>query len=447
MEERLFGTDGVRGLANRDLSPELALRLGRAAALVSCEKKPGRIVVGRDTRLSGDLIENAMVAGILSAGVDVLRIGIMPTPAAAYLTRAMKADAGIVISASHNPIEDNGIKFFDSSGFKLESDSETHIEKLVREDKWGLGETIGVNVGRVYYVGSEARRVYIEHVLGVIQGDLSGLRIAIDCAYGAAWDIGPSVFMQAGAEIIPYNNEPLGEQINVDCGSTNPEFLKSVMAENPDAFGLSFDGDADRVIAVDEDGKYLDGDVIMAIAANDMHTEKRLKGGQVVVTVMTNYGFDLAMKDRGIRVVKTDVGDRFVLQKMREEGANLGGEQSGHILFLDHNTTGDGIITGLKLAEIVKKRGGRLAPLTEVMRRLPQILVNVNVKDKKKLEASEQVRRKVEAAEEDLTGHGRVLIRPSGTEPLVRVMVEAEDEEDARAKADDLAEIVKQELG
>lgn len=445
--QRLFGTDGVRGLANRDLSPELALRLGRAAAIVSCEKKPGKIVVGRDTRLSGDLIENSMVAGILSAGVDVLRIGIMPTPAAAYLTRAMEADAGIVISASHNPIEDNGIKFFDRSGFKLEGDAETQIEKLVSEDKWDPGETIGINVGRVYYVGSEARRIYVDHVLGAIRGDLAGLKIVLDCAYGAAWEIGPTVFMQAGADVMAYHNQPLGEMINVDCGSTNPDFLTSALRDNPGAFGLSFDGDADRVIAVDEDGNYLDGDVIMAIAANDMHAEKVLKGGQIVVTVMTNYGFDLAMRDRGIKVVKTDVGDRFVLRRMREEGANLGGEQSGHILFLDHNTTGDGIITGLKLAEIVKKRGERLESLGRIMRRLPQILVNVSVQDKSMLDASEQVRRKVEAAEEDLTGHGRVLIRPSGTEPLVRVMVEAEDEKDARSIADDLAETVKQELG
>ena len=445
--QRLFGTDGVRGLANRDLSPELALRLGRAAALVSTGKKPGKIVVGRDTRLSGDLIENAMVAGILSAGVDVLRIGIMPTPAAAYLTRAMEADAGIVISASHNPIEDNGIKFFDRYGFKLACDVEQKIEKLVSDDRWDLSEAIGVNVGRVYYVGSEARKIYIDHVLGTIQGDLSGLKIILDCAYGSVWEIGPTIFRKAGAEVIPYHNEPLGSKINVGCGSTNPDFLISSVLKTPGAFGLSFDGDGDRVIAVDEQGNYLDGDVIMAIAADRMHTDRQLRGDKVVVTVMTNYGFDLAMEEKGIEVVKTDVGDRHVLQKMREDGANLGGEQSGHIVFLDHNTTGDGIITGLQLAHIVKKSGGRLEPLGGIMRRLPQVLVNVNVNDKQKLEASDMVKQMVEAAEEDLTGHGRVLIRPSGTEPLVRVMVEAEDEKDARSIADELAETVRKELG
>lgn len=443
---RLFGTDGVRGRANHELSPELALRLGRAGAVAAiCGKKHGKLVVGRDTRLSGDLIENAMVAGVLSAGADVLRIGVMPTPAVAYLTRAMEADGGIVISASHNPIEDNGIKFFDREGIKLSPSVENHIERMVLEDHWSLNEAVDVGVGRVLYVGMEARRRYIDHALGTLSTDLDGIQIVLDCAYGAVWQVGPAIFSEAGADVKAINNQPDGDKINVDCGSTNPECICRAVSRAKRGFGLSFDGDGDRVIAADERGRYLSGDVVMAIIAEHMHDGGYLANDTVAVTVMTNYGFDVAMAERGINIVKTDVGDRNVLEAMQEHNLNIGGEQSGHIIMLDHTTTGDGIITGLHLAAIVKQRG-RLEDLGRIMERLPQVLVNVTVNEKERLAEAGTIWKRVEAVQGELQGHGRVLLRPSGTENLIRVMVEAETHKEAQAIASSLAELVKKEL-
>ncbi len=443
---KLFGTDGVRGRANRGLSPELALRLGQAGAAVLGRQKRGKIVVGRDTRISGDLIENAMVAGILSAGADVYKLGIAPSPAVAYLTRAMKADAGIAISASHNPIEDNGIKFFDHAGYKLSLTGENEIEEFVLKEKWDLRKAVGKDVGQVIDIADKGKRKYSDFVLGSIDIDLQGVKVVLDCAYGAAYEIAPSVFREAGAKVRVVNGEPLGEKINVGCGSTNPHFICDTVRKYSQGFGLAFDGDADRVVAADEEGGYVDGDMILAINAESLNRKEKLAQKKIATTVMTNYGFDLAMSARGISIIKTGVGDRNVLEAMKKHKLNLGGEQSGHIIFLDDNTTGDGIMTALKLAAIVKRRGETLRSLSRIMERLPQVLVNVKVNDKDKLEKAKVVWDRVEKVERQLKGHGRVLIRASGTEDLIRVMVEAENEDDAKEISSGLASLVQKEL-
>jgi phosphoglucosamine mutase len=447
----LFGTDGVRGLANADLTPELALALGRAAVgvlLSEGQGAPGRpaVLVGRDPRASGTLLESALVAGILSAGGDVLAAGVVPTPAVAFLTRHYGAAAGAVISASHNAMPDNGIKFFGPEGFKLPDPVEQRIEAAVYAPDQGAPRPVGAGVGGLRRTAGDAVEAYLAHLLEDVP-DLDGLEVVVDCANGAAAEIAPEAYRRAGAKVTAVAADPDGHNINAGVGSTHPEHVRAALARTGATVGLAHDGDADRLLAVDEHGALVDGDVILAIAALDARDHGGLPTGTVVTTVMTNLGFRQAMDHHGIRVEQTAVGDRYVLEAMRAGGHTLGGEQSGHLIFLDRATTGDGLLTGLRLLAVMARSGRPLSELATVMRRLPQVLVNVRVADREALEGAAAVWRAVEAEEARLGDRGRVLVRPSGTEALVRVMVEAETEEEARATADRLAVVVASELG
>jgi phosphoglucosamine mutase len=448
---KLFGTDGVRGLANADLTPELALALGRAAVGVLQSDGAGAsgrpaVVVGRDPRASGALLESALVAGILSAGGDVLAAGVVPTPAVAFLTRHYGVAAGAVISASHNAMPDNGIKFFGPEGFKLPDAVEQRIEAAVGTPDQGAPRPVGAGVGGLRPAATDAVEAYLAHLLDGIP-DLAGLEVVVDCANGAAAEVAPEAYRRAGAKVTAVAADPDGHNINDGVGSTHPEHVQAALASTGAAVGLAHDGDADRLLAVDEHGQLVDGDVILAIAALDARDRGGLPTGTVVTTVMTNLGFRQAMADHGIRVEQTAVGDRYVLEAMRAGGHSLGGEQSGHLIFLDRATTGDGLLTGLRLLAVVARSGRPLSDLATVMRRLPQVLVNVRVADRHGLDGTTAVWRAVESEEARLGDRGRVLVRPSGTEPLVRVMVEAETEQEARATADRLAAVVTTELG
>lgn len=440
---RLFGTDGVRGVANRDLTPDLALALGRAAGFVLAPGG-GAVVVGRDTRLSGPMLEAALVAGLCSAGVHSRLAGVMPTPAIAFLTLDGKARAGAMISASHNPVPDNGIKFFSDEGVKISGQLEEAIEATMVSDLPDL--PTGTDVGRAEALDG-ALDAYIDHLLRSIEGPLTGLKVVIDCAHGAAWQAGPRAFREAGADVVGLHSEPDGARINVDCGSTSPgELGRRVVAEGAD-LGLAFDGDADRVLAIDEHGKLVDGDRIIAMAALRMHDAGELKNDIVVATVMANLGFHRALKERGIDVLAAPVGDKYVAEAMSEHGAMLGGEQSGHVIFAAHSTTGDGVLTGLKVAEMLRDSDQPLSESSKVFDTYPQVLINVPVAQKEGLEDAEKLWEEVRTAEELLGDQGRVLLRASGTEPLVRVMVEAEDSKTAATTAAALADVVRQELG
>lgn len=441
---RLFGTDGVRGVANRDLTPELAFKLGEAAGHFLGERGRGRIVVGMDTRLSGDMLEGALVAGICSSGAGALRAGIVPTPAVAFLTRELGADGGVVISASHNPAEYNGIKFFDRDGFKLPDEIEDEIEEFLVSDRTWARPT-GDGVGSASVVADAAER-YIAHVVATVPGRLDGLKIAIDCGHGAASVATPAAFEALGAEVESLNCDWDGTDINLGCGSTHLEVIADAVRSGSFDLGIAHDGDADRVLAVDERGSTIDGDAIMAVCAIDLLERGALSGDTVVATVMSNLGFDVALRERGITVVKTRVGDRYVLDQMRASGAVFGGEQSGHVIFLDHATTGDGLITALQLAAIVHRSGRRLSELASVMKHYPQVLENVPVAHRELLSGSSAIAEAVRAAEAILADSGRVLVRASGTEPLVRVMVEAADEQQAREIAGRIADVVRVEL-
>ncbi len=442
---RLFGTDGVRGIANVELTPEMAFRLGEAAGHFLGDKGRGRIVVGKDTRRSGDMLAAALVSGICSGGADALTLGVVPTPAVAYLVRELGADGGVVISASHNPAEYNGIKFFSRDGFKLPDELEDEIEEfVVAERAWD--RPVGIGIGRVHPAG-DAVDLYVSHSVGTISGDLSGMRVAVDCGHGAAAVSSRSAFERLGAEVVPVNCDWDGMDINQECGSTHVEVVAGVVRDQGADIGFAHDGDADRVIAVDETGEPADGDVIMAVCALHLKQHESLPHDTVVGTVMSNMGFEAAMRDHGIHVVKTKVGDRYVLDQMRAMGATLGGEQSGHIIFLEHNTTGDGLVTALQLASVVHRSGKPLSELRKVMRHFPQVLINVPVADKGRLTASAAVAEAVRAEEEHLGVSGRVLVRASGTEPFVRVMVEASEDETAHAVADRLVAVVEAELG
>jgi phosphoglucosamine mutase len=442
---RLFGTDGVRGIANAALSPELAFKLGEAAGHFLGNKGRGRIVVGRDTRRSGDLLEAALVAGICAGGADALLAGVIPTPAVALLVRELGADGGVVISASHNPPEYNGIKFFSRDGFKLPDDLEDEIESFTeRERDWErpLGEDVGVVVPI-----DDAVERYIAHSVGTIPVDLSGLKIAVDCGHGAAAVATPEALARLGAEVFAINCDYDGMDINVGCGSTHLGPITELVRRTGADLGIAHDGDADRVLAVDETGAEVDGDMIMAITATHLKAEGKLPLATVVSTVMANIGFELAMRENGINVVKTKVGDRYVLEQLQTSGAVLGGEQSGHIIFLEHNTTGDGLVTALHLAAVMKQTGKPVSELRQVMRRYPQVLVNVPVADKARLSTSAAIADSVSEVEAELGESGRVLVRASGTEPLVRVMAEASDAETAADVVDRLVGVVRSELG
>ena len=442
---RLFGTDGIRGIANDDLSPELAFKLGEAAGHFLADKGRGRLVVGMDTRRSGDLLEASVVAGICSSGADALRAGIVPTPAVAFLTRDLGADGGVVISASHNPAAYNGLKLFDRDGFKLPDEIEDEIEEyLVSDRDWARPTSEGV--GRAHAIDDAVER-YVAHATSTVTGGLDGLRVALDCGHGAAARTSRAAFESLGAIVTAVNCDWDGMDINDRCGSTHLDVVADVVRSGAFDLGIAHDGDADRVLAVDEAGREIDGDEIMAVCAVDLAGRGSLPGDTVVATVMSNLGFDLALRERGITVVKTRVGDRYVLDQMRSSGATFGGEQSGHVIFLDHTTTGDGLVTALQLASVVKRSGRTLSELASVMKRFPQVLENVRVADRGMLSASSAIAEAVHAAERELGEAGRVLVRASGTEPLVRVMVEAADEQQAREVVDRIAAVVRDELG
>ncbi|MFF5108965.1 phosphoglucosamine mutase [Streptosporangium sp. NPDC000509] len=445
---RLFGTDGVRGVAGRDLTAELAMDLSVAAAHVLGDAgafnasvgRRGRpvAVVGRDPRASGEFLEAAVVAGLASSGVDVLRLGVLPTPAVAYLTTALRADMGVMISASHNPAPDNGIKFLTRGGYKLPDTVENEIEQRLGE-KWE--RPVGASVGRVREAYGEADR-YVSHVLSTVEGRLDGLNVVLDCAHGAAHMVAPEALLRAGATVETIGARPDGLNINAGVGSTHLDRLQQIVVSRNADVGIAYDGDADRCLAVSHTGEIVDGDQIMAVLAMAMHAEGKLIGDTVVATVMSNLGFKIALKNAGVDVVETAVGDRYVLEAMRAGGYNLGGEQSGHVLMLDHATTGDGLLTSLHLLAVMAREKKPLAELASVMTRLPQVLVNVKDVDRSKASAPE-LAAAVGAAEAELGETGRVLIRPSGTEPMIRVMVEAASAEQAEQLAGRLAEVVR----
>jgi phosphoglucosamine mutase len=444
---RLFGTDGIRGVANVDLTAELALDLSVAAAHVLGEAgafaghRPVA-VVGRDPRASGEFLESAVVAGLASAGVDVLRLGVLPTPAVAYLTGTYGADLGVMLSASHNPMPDNGIKFFAKGGHKLDDSLEDAVEARMRE-AWD--RPTGAGVGRVRD-SAEGFEQYVGHVVGSATARLDGLRVVVDCANGAASRTAPEVLRRLGADVLTVHAEPDGLNINDGCGSTHPESLQeAVVAHGADA-GIAHDGDADRCLAVDADGGLVDGDQILAVLALAMRDAGTLREDTVVSTVMSNEGFRLAMREAGVTVVDAAVGDRYVLEAMRAGGFTLGGEQSGHVVMLQHATTGDGLLTAVHLLARVAGTRRTLADLASVVQRLPQVLVNVDGVDKSRVGTADGLRTAVAKAEAELGDTGRVLLRPSGTEPLVRVMVEAGTEEQARVVAERLAGVVTAEL-
>ncbi|WP_116114807.1 phosphoglucosamine mutase [Amycolatopsis ruanii] len=438
---RLFGTDGVRGLANGELTPELALSVAASASRVlAAHDRSHRpvAVVGRDPRASGEMLEAAVVAGLASAGADVLRVGVQPTPAVAYLVGALEADLGVMISASHNPMPDNGIKLFAAGGHKLPDGIEDEIEAGLTSD--GPRPT-GAGIGRVSDVGDAIDR-YTDHLLAATPHPLTGLRIVVDCANGAASFAAPEVYRKAGAEVIAIHAEPDGININENCGSTHPEQLQAMVVEHGADLGIAHDGDADRCLAVDASGELVDGDQIMAILALAMAEAGELTQDTLVATVMSNLGLHLAMRDHQVNLRTTAVGDRYVLEELRSGGYALGGEQSGHVVFPALATTGDGLLTALRVMSRVASTGKPLAELAGVMRKLPQVLVNVRVSDKATVAKSPVVREAVEAVEAELGDEGRVLLRPSGTEQLVRVMVEAPAQEIAQAAADRLAGVV-----
>ncbi|MEU1557905.1 phosphoglucosamine mutase [Streptomyces scabiei] len=450
---RLFGTDGVRGVANADLTAELALGLSVAAAHVLAEAgtfeghKPVA-VVGRDPRASGEFLEAAVVAGLASAGVDVLRVGVLPTPAVAFLTGELGADLGVMLSASHNAMPDNGIKFFARGGHKLADDLENRIEGVYDEHRTGApwDRPTGAGVGRVRSYDEGFER-YVAHLLAALPNRLDGLKIVLDEAHGAAAGVSPEVFTRAGAEIVTIGAEPDGLNINDGCGSTHLGKLRAAVVEHGAQLGIAHDGDADRCLAVDHQGDEVDGDQILAVLALAMRERGELRSDTVVATVMSNLGFKLALEREGLRLVQAAVGDRYVLEEMKEHGYALGGEQSGHVIISDHATTGDGTLTGLLLAARVAQTGRTLRELAGVMERLPQVLVNVPDVDRSRVSTSAELAAAVAEAEGELGSTGRVLLRPSGTEPLVRVMVEAADIEQARAVAGRLADVVKSALG
>lgn len=442
---RLFGTDGVRGVANKDLSPLLAYYLGRAGAYVLSEfhKKPV-IVVGKDTRISGDMLESALIAGICSAGANVIKVGVMPTPSIAYLTRYFNADAGVVISASHNPVEYNGIKFFNRDGYKLPDAMEDEIETIMKNADGQIPNPVGIQVGKVLV--EDGVRPYIDFVKSIAGIDLSGMKIAVDCANGASYRVAPEALKALGAQVYVINDKPDGCNINVNCGSTHPDAISDFVKRAGCDVGLSFDGDADRLIATDENGEVIDGDHIMAICGTYMNRRGLLKNSTVVTTVMSNMGLGVALKKAGIKMVRTKVGDRYVLEEILREGHNFGGEQSGHIIFLDHNTTGDGLITAVNLLKAMVEEKKALSELAKIMTVYPQVLLNVKVKDKFKYDHNPRIEETVKKAEEILGERGRIVVRPSGTEPLIRVMVEGEDKGEINKVAQDLAQVIKEEL-
>ncbi len=443
---RLFGTDGVRGVANEELTPTLAMQLGQAGAYVLTKENKHKptIMVGCDTRISGDMLANALMAGACSVGANAVYVGVVPTPAVAYLTKKYKVDAGVVISASHNPVEFNGIKFFDGNGYKLPDSLEDEIESVIKSGMKDIKFPIGSGVGKIKY-RTDAREEYINHAMQSVNADLSNLKIVVDCAEGAAYYTSVEALKELGAEIIAIHNNPDGSNINANCGSTHMEELMARVVYEKANIGLAFDGDADRLLAVDENGRVVDGDQIMAIVGMHMKEQGKLKKDTIVVTVMSNLGFFLMAESKGIKAEQTKVGDRYVLERMREIGASLGGEQSGHVIFLDENTTGDGLLSALHLLQVLVETGKPLSELAKIMDVLPQALVNAKVPNHKKERYMEypEIAAAIQKLNDMFAGEGRVLIRPSGTEPLVRVMIEGKDQRMIEREARKLADLIQ----
>lgn len=442
---RLFGTDGVRGVAGSELTIELATQLGQAGAYVLTKEQAHKptIIVGCDTRISGGMLASALMSGICSVGANAIFAGVMPTPAIAYLTRRHKVDAGVVISASHNPMEFNGIKFFNGDGYKLSDALEDEIEALIANDMKDVTLPTGSEIGKIEY-RFDLIREYIDFMKKTVPVDLTGMKIVIDCAEGASYKTSVETLRELGAELVAIHTNPDGTNINSNCGSTHMEELQARVVYEKAAVGLAFDGDADRMLAVDENGKMVDGDEIMAICANHMKEKGTLKKDTVVVTVMSNLGFTLMGKERNLHIEKTKVGDRYVLENMLANGYNLGGEQSGHVIFLDDNTTGDGLLSALHLLRVMVDTGKPLSELAQVMEVLPQALVNAKVPNHKKESFMEypEIAGAIAELEEKFAGEGRVLIRPSGTEPLVRVMIEGKNQTQIEEEAKKLAELI-----
>jgi len=450
-ERQLFGTDGVRGTANvHPMTAEMALSLGQAIARVfrSDGTRHRRIIIGKDTRLSGYLFEDALAAGICSMGVDVIQVGPMPTPGMAFLTADMRCQAGVMISASHNPYQDNGIKFFSSDGFKLPDAIERRIESLIASGELSGLRAPADEIGRAHRIEDVAGRyvVFLKKTFP-IELSLDSVRVVLDCANGAAYKVGPTVLEELGAEVFRLGVSPNGRNINEGCGSLYPEKVADKVREVRADVGIALDGDADRVVMIDEKGTILDGDQLLALCARDMVERGVLRGGQVVATVMSNLGLEKALQELGVSLFRTQVGDRYVVDAMREGGLNLGGEQSGHVVFLDHNTSGDGLITALQILAIMQRKQRKLSELTIDFVRYPQVLVNVRVAERRAIEELPDFMRSVEKIERSLNGRGRVLIRYSGTEPLARIMVEGDDEKKIREYAQDLAGELRRALG
>lgn len=447
---KLFGTDGVRGVANEEpMTPETVVKLGRAAAYLF-KTKSGRhkIVIGKDTRLHGYMLECALTSGICSMGVDVLLVGPLPTPGIAFITRSLRADAGIVISASHNPFEDNGIKFFSGDGFKLPDEMEERMEALIINGEIERLRPLATEIGKAYRINDAAGR-YIEFVKGTVPKGLSfrGLKVVVDCAHGATYKVAPSILRELGAVVISLNVQPNGVNINDRCGSLYPEVVRQAVLKHKADIGISYDGDGDRAILVDETGTVLDGDHILALCALDLKSRALLRSNTVVATVMSNIGLELCLKEAGIRIIRTPVGDRYVLEEMVRHGYNVGGEQSGHCVFLDHNTTGDGVVTALQVLSLMVRRQESLSRLRQCMTTCPQVLLNVRVVDKPDLGSIPTVRAAIAEAEAQLDGSGRVMVRYSGTERLARVMVEGRDAEQVERLARSIADAIEKELG
>ena len=443
---RLFGTDGVRGVANKELTPLLAMQLGQAGASVLTKETSHKptIMVGCDTRISGDMLANALMAGVCSVGANAVYVGVVPTPAVAYLTRKNHMDAGVVISASHNPVEFNGIKFFDANGYKLPDAMEDEIEAIIKNDMKDLAFPTVTEIGSITY-RTDAREDYVKHATEAIPVDLHGMKIVADCAEGASYYTSVEALKLLGADVVAIHNNPDGTNINAGCGSTHmEELMERVKAEKADV-GLAFDGDADRLLAVDEKGNKVDGDQIMGIVGNYLKEQKKLKKDTIVATVMSNLGFFLMGEKQGIHMEQTKVGDRYVLERMRQIGANLGGEQSGHVIFLDENTTGDGLLSALHLLQVLVDTKKPLSELATIMEVLPQALVNAKVPNDKKNSYMEnpQIADAIDALTKKFAGEGRVLIRPSGTEPLVRVMIEGRDQNRIQEEAEKLAALIE----
>ena len=443
---RLFGTDDVRGVANEELTPLLAMQLGQAGAYVLSREKAHKptIMVGCDTRISGDMLANALMAGACSVGANCIYVGVIPTPAIAYLTRKYKVDAGVVISASHNPVEFNGIKFFDGSGYKLPDQLEDEIEALIKSNMQGVKFPTGSGVGKIKY-RTDAREEYINHAIQSVPVDLEKLKIVVDCAEGASFYTSVEALKELVADVVAIHNNPDGTNINANCGSTHMEELQARVVYEKANVGLAFDGDADRLLAVDEQGRIVDGDQIMAIVGNYMKAKGTLKKDTIVATVMSNLGFFIMAKNNGITAEQTKVGDRYVLERMREIGASLGGEQSGHVIFLDESTTGDGLLSALHLLEVMVDTGKPLSELSGIMEVLPQALVNAKVANHKKEHYLEypEIAEEIRKLTDQFAGEGRVLIRPSGTEPLVRVMIEGKDQAQIQHEAERLANLIQ----